>query len=71
MSLEIFLKLGMWDGAMVMLDILSNALIQIKNAEVMGKRQVTIWPVNKLTYYTPRVLQRYGYVGEIEYVDDG
>ncbi|MGC9130753.1 MAG: 30S ribosomal protein S8 [Pyrobaculum sp.] len=56
---------------MVMLDILSNALIEIKNAEVVGRRQVVIWPVNKLTYYTLRVLQRYGYVGEIEYIDDG
>lgn len=56
---------------MVMLDILSNALTTIKNAETMGKRQVVIWPVNKLTYYVLRVLQRYGYVGEIEYVDDG
>ncbi|AAL63944.1 ribosomal protein S8 [Pyrobaculum aerophilum str. IM2] len=56
---------------MVMLDILSNALIQIKNAEIVGKKQAVIWPVNKLTYYTLRVLQRYGYVGEIEYIDDG
>lgn len=55
----------------MLLDILSNALITIKNAEVMGKRQVVIWPVNKLTYYTLRVLQRYGYIGEIEYIDDG
>lgn len=54
-----------------MLDILSNALTMIKNAEVVGKRQVVIWPVNRLTYYVLRVLQRYGYVGEIEYVDDG
>jgi small subunit ribosomal protein S8 len=56
---------------MVMLDVLSNALIQIKNAEMVGKKQVVIWPVNKLTYYTLRVLQKYGYVGEIEYIDDG
>lgn len=56
---------------MVMLDILSNALTAIKNAELMGHREVVIWPVNKLTYYTLRVLQRYGYIGEIEYVDDG
>ncbi|AET32656.1 30S ribosomal protein S8P [Pyrobaculum ferrireducens] len=62
---------GPSSGTMVMLDILSNALIEIKNAEVVGKRQVVIWPVNKLTYYTLRVLQRYGYVGEIEYIDDG
>jgi small subunit ribosomal protein S8 len=54
-----------------MLDLLSNALIMIKNAERVGKRQVTIWPVNKLVYHVLRVMQRYGYVGEIEYVDDG
>jgi small subunit ribosomal protein S8 len=56
---------------MVMLDLLSNALIAIKNAEMVGKKQVVIWPVNKLIYYVLRVLQRYGYVGEVEYVDDG
>lgn len=56
---------------MVMLDLLSNALTSIKNAELMGHRQVILWPVNKLIYYTLRVLQRYGYVGEVEYVDDG
>jgi small subunit ribosomal protein S8 len=54
-----------------MLDLLSNALIMIKNAERVGKRQVTIWPVNKLVYHVLRVMQHYGYVGEIEYVDDG
>lgn len=51
--------------------MLSNALVMIKNAERVGKRQVTIWPVNKLVYHVLRVMQRYGYVGEIEYVDDG
>jgi small subunit ribosomal protein S8 len=56
---------------MVMLDLLSNALIAIKNAEMVGKKQVVIWPVNKLIYHVLRVLQRYGYVGEVEYVDDG
>lgn len=51
--------------------MLSNALTSIKNAEAMGHRQVILWPVNRLIYYTLRVLQRYGYVGEVEYVDDG
>ncbi|MFN7105536.1 MAG: 30S ribosomal protein S8 [Pyrobaculum sp.] len=55
----------------MLLDILSNALTAVKNGELMGKREVAIWPVNKLTYYVLRVLQRYGYVGEIEYIDDG
>lgn len=55
----------------MLLDVLSNALIAIKNAEAVGKGQVVIWPVSKLVYYTLRVLQRNGYIGEIEYIDDG
>lgn len=55
----------------MLLDVLSNALIAIKNAEIVGKGQVVIWPVSKLVYYTLRVLQRSGYIGEIEYIDDG
>jgi len=54
-----------------MLDLLSNALTMIKNAERVGHKQVVIWPSNKLIYHTLRVMQRYGYVGEIEYIDDG
>ncbi|WP_052883216.1 30S ribosomal protein S8 [Thermoproteus tenax] len=56
---------------MPMLDVLSNALITIKNAEMAGRGQVTVWPASKLVYYTLRVLQRHGYVGEVEYIDDG
>lgn len=54
-----------------MLDALSNALAMIKNAEIKGYGQVVIWPVSKLVYHVLRVLQRHGYVGEIEYIDDG
>lgn len=56
---------------MVMLDVLSNALVSIKNAEAKGKRQVIIWPSSKLVGNVLRVMQRYGYVGEFEYVYDG
>lgn len=56
---------------MVMLDVLSNALVSIKNAEVKGEKQVVIWPSSKLVGNTLRVMQRYGYVGEFEYVYDG
>ncbi|WP_291764774.1 30S ribosomal protein S8 [Caldivirga sp. UBA161] len=56
---------------MVMLDVLSNALISIKNAESRGDRQVIIWPSSKLIGNVLRVMQRYGYVGEFEYVYDG
>ncbi len=54
-----------------MLDVLSNALMSIKNAESRGDRQVIIWPSSKLIGNVLRVMQRYGYVGEFEYVYDG
>jgi len=56
---------------MVLLDVLSNALTMIKNAEAVGKREVVLWPINKLTYNVLRVMQKYGYIGDIEYIDDG
>lgn len=56
---------------MVLLDVLANAMAMIKNAEIRGHRQVVIWPISKLVGNVLRVMQRYGYVGEIEYIDDG
>ncbi|WP_054857333.1 30S ribosomal protein S8 [Vulcanisaeta sp. JCM 16159] len=56
---------------MVMLDVLANALTMIKNAEVRGHREVIIWPSSKLVGNVLRVMQRYGYVGEIEFIEDG
>ncbi len=55
-----------------MLDVLSNALIMIKNAEARGgHKEVVIWPSSKLVGNVLRVMQRYGYVGEIEFIEDG
>jgi len=56
---------------MVLLDVLANALVMIKNAESRGHRQVVIWPVSKLVGNVLRVMQKHGYIGEIEYIDDG
>ena len=56
---------------MVMLDVLANALTMIKNAEARGHREVIIWPSSKLVGNVLRVMQRYGYVGEIEFIEDG
>ena len=55
----------------MLLDVLANAMAMIKNAEIRGHRQVVIWPISKLVGNVLRVMQRYGYVGEIEYIDDG
>lgn len=56
---------------MVMLDTLANALNSITNAERRAKKEVVIAPASRLIIETLRVLQREGYVGEIEYIDDG
>ncbi|MFB6470102.1 MAG: 30S ribosomal protein S8 [Vulcanisaeta sp. AZ3] len=56
---------------MVMLDVLSNALIVLRNAEARGHREVIIWPSSKLVGNVLRVMQRYGYVGEVEFIEDG
>ncbi|GGP19178.1 30S ribosomal protein S8 [Thermocladium modestius] len=56
---------------MVMLDVLSNALITIRNAEFRGYSKVVVWPSSKLVGNVLRIMQKYGYVGEVEFIDDG
>jgi small subunit ribosomal protein S8 len=56
---------------MVVLDPLANALSAIQNAEMRAKPEVVVWPASKLVINVLRVMQREGYVGEIEYIDDG
>ncbi len=56
---------------MVMLDTLANALAAIVNAEMRAKQEVVIMPASKLIANVLRVMQREGYVGEFEYIDDG
>lgn len=56
---------------MPVLDTLANALTAITNAEMRRKSEVVIWPASKLIIRVLRVMQRYGYIGEFEFVDDG
>ncbi len=56
---------------MVMLDTLANALATIWNAEMRAKQEALIWPASKLIINVLRVMQREGYIGEFEYIDDG
>ncbi len=56
---------------MVVLDPLANALTAITNAEMRSKPEVVVYPASKLIAATLRVMQRYGYIGEFEYIDDG
>ncbi|KAI1365201.1 ribosomal protein S8 [Xylaria arbuscula] len=49
---------------------LPNALNAINNAEKMGKRQVLIRPSSKVIVKFLTVMQKKGYIGEFEQVDD-
>lgn len=55
---------------MVLIDPLAVALKNITNAERRGKRQVLIRPASKLTVRFLQLMQKKGYIGEFEIVDD-
>jgi small subunit ribosomal protein S8 len=52
-------------------DPLSNALNTIYNNERRHKRDCLAWPASKLMGQVLRVMQKNGYIGEFEFVDDG
>ncbi len=56
---------------MTMQDTLANALATLQNAEMRGRTETVIMPASKLIADVLRVLQREGYIGEFEYIDDG
>ena len=56
---------------MVAIDPLANALSTIMNNEMRGHREAIITPASKLIAMVLRVMQRYGYIGEFEHIDDG
>ncbi len=53
------------------LDPLSNALVSIHNSEVTGKKECIVRPASNLIKEILKIMQREGYIGEFEYVDDG
>lgn len=52
-------------------DPVADALCSINNSESVGKREVTINIASKLIGNILRVMQKQGYIGEFEYIDDG
>jgi len=56
---------------MVVMDPLANALTTIVNCEMRRRKEAVIWPASKLIAMVLRTMQKYGYVGEFEYIDDG
>ncbi|CAI5495512.1 unnamed protein product [Closterium sp. Naga37s-1] len=55
---------------MVRISVLNDALKSMYNAEKRGKRQVLIRPSSKVIIKFLTVMQRHGYIGEFELVDD-
>eukprot|EP01122_Echinamoeba_exundans_P000312 TRINITY_DN10282_c0_g1_i1.p1 TRINITY_DN10282_c0_g1~~TRINITY_DN10282_c0_g1_i1.p1 ORF type:complete len:131 (+),score=39.85 TRINITY_DN10282_c0_g1_i1:79-471(+) len=55
---------------MVLINALAHCLKVLTNAEKRGKRQVLIRPSSKVIIKFLKVMQRHGYIGEFEIVDD-
>ena len=55
---------------MVRMSVLADCLKSIYNAEKRGKRQVLIRPASKVVVKFLQVMQKHGYIGEFEIVDD-
>ncbi|KAF9367207.1 40S ribosomal protein S22, partial [Mortierella sp. AD011] len=55
---------------MVRISVLNDCLNNINNAEKRGKRQVLIRPSSKVIIKFLSLMQKHGYIGEFEEIDD-
>ena len=51
--------------------VLANLFATIYNNEMRNKSECLIIPASKLAQEVLRVVQKYGYIGEFEFIDDG
>ncbi len=56
---------------MTLLDPLADAMSAIYNSEIVGKTEVIVKPASSLIERVLQVMQREGYIGEFERIDDG
>lgn len=52
-------------------DVLANLFTTIYNNEVRNKKECIIIPASRLAQEVLRVMQKYAYIGEFEFIDDG
>mmetsp|Transcript_23843 Transcript_23843/g.60770 ORF Transcript_23843/g.60770 Transcript_23843/m.60770 type:complete len:131 (-) Transcript_23843:210-602(-) len=55
---------------MVRISVLGDSLKTMYNAEKRGKKQVLIRPASKVVIKFLQLMQKHGYIGEFELVDD-
>jgi small subunit ribosomal protein S8 len=53
------------------MDTLANALTTLKNHEALGKKECEISPASKLIGSILKIMQREGFIGNFEFIDDG
>ncbi|MGP3666978.1 MAG: 30S ribosomal protein S8 [Candidatus Bathyarchaeota archaeon] len=56
---------------MTLNDPLSVCLSTVMNNEMRNKRECIVSPASKLVGEVLKVMQRHGYIGEFEFIDDG
>ena len=52
-------------------DTLNDAFVRIYNAEQAGHYDVTVYPASKLLNHLLTIMQRQGYLGEFELIEQG
>ncbi len=53
------------------MDTLANALITIKNNELMNKKECIVKPASKLIGKVLKIMQKEKYLGDFEFIEDG
>jgi len=54
----------------VLMDPLANALTNMRNNEMQGNKRCNIQPASKMIGRVLRTMQKEGYIGEFEFIDD-
>jgi len=64
--------MGKWGMIrMALVDPIANAMVSIKNSDIASKRECTFRPASKLLGKILEVMQKKGYIGIYEFIDDG